>query len=165
MAKAESRSITRRSLLSGAAAAVPAMVMPAAVTIPAAAAVTIAAPGIAPDPIFAAIEAHVRAYKEFVAVLDDLAVAEQTAWHAPRGQKRAANKQYAEARAAERRFGDLEDDALDRLVETIPQTLEGAVAVLAYVRERYQQNHSMEEQGLMALLGSVEQAICRALNP
>ena len=137
----------------------------AVVAISAAAPVTIAAPVVAPDPIFAAIEAHVRAYQEFIAVLDHMAIVERAAWHAPRGQKRAANKRYAEARAAERRFGDLEGDALDHLVETIPQTLEGAVAVLVYVRKRYEQNHSMEEEGLMALLGSVEQAICRALNP
>ncbi len=89
-------------------------------------------------------------------------VVEHAAWHAPRGQRRAANKRYAEARAAERRFGDLEDDAMDRLVDTVPRTLEGAVAVLRYVRERYEQRHSMEEDELMALLASIEQAICGA---
>jgi hypothetical protein len=161
MAKAEPRSITRRSLLSGAAAAVPATVMPSAlVAIPA------AAPAVAPiaaDPIFAAIEAHICAYDEFNAVLDDLAVAEHAAWNAPRGQRRAANKRLAEAYAAERRFGNLETEAVERLVATIPQTLQGAVAALRYVRERFAQGYPMcEEDDFMALLASIEHAICRA---
>ncbi len=153
MAKAKHNSITWRSLLSGAAATV--------IATPAAAPAVAAAPAIAPDPVFAAIEAHVQAYKGFIAVLDDLAAAEQTAWHAPRGQRRAANKRLAEAERAERRFGDLEDDAMDRLVATVPQTPEGALAMLRYVRERYEQEHTMEEEELMALLGSIEQAIRR----
>jgi hypothetical protein len=162
MAKAEPRSITRRSLLSGAAATVSAAVVPAAaIPIPAVAPAVVVVPVVAPDPIFAAIEAHVQAFKEFIAVLDDLAVAEQTAWHAPRGQRRAANRRLAEAERAERRFGDLEDDAMDCLIATVPQTLEGAAAVLRYVRERYEQEHTMEEEELMTLLGAIEQAICR----
>ena len=162
MAKAEPQSITRRSLLSGAAAMALAAVAPAAaIPIPAPAPAVVAALVIAPDPIFAAIEAHVQAYKEFIAVLDDLAVAEQTARHAASGQRRAANKRLAEAERAERRFGDLEDDAMDCLVATVPQTLEGAITVLRYVRERYEQEHTMEEEELMTLLGSIEQAIRR----
>ncbi len=160
MAQAKHDSITRRALLSGAAAAVPAAVMPAAVmATPAAAPAAIAAPVIAPDPIFAAIEAHIRAYDEFIAVLDELAIVEHAAWNAPRGQRRAANKRYAAARAAERRFGDLEGDAMDRLVETVPQTMQGAVAVLRYIRERFERRHSLEEETLMALLGSIEQTM------
>ena len=51
-----------------------------------------AAPSV--DTIPALIEAHKRAYTEFIAVLDDLAVAEQAAWHGaarktPRRQRRA----------------------------------------------------------------------------
>ncbi len=153
MAKAEPRSITRRSLLSGAAAAVPAAVMPAAiVTVPAAA--VAAAPAIS-DPIFTAIEAHVRAFAEFDVVLDDLAAAEQVAWHAPRGKRRAANKRLAEARAAERRFGDLESDAVERLVAIVPQTLEGALAVLRYMRERFERGMCDEDE-CVALLESIE---------
>jgi hypothetical protein len=165
MAQAKRDSITRRSLLSGAAAAVPAAVMPASViATPAAAPTAAAAPVIAPDPIFAAIEAHVRAYDAFNAVLDDLAVAERAARNASRGAKRAANKRLAAAHRAERRFGDREDDAMDRLVATVPQTLQGAVAVLRYIRERYERRHIMEEDELMVLLGSIEQAIGRALG-
>ena len=93
-----------------------------------------------------------------------MAIVERAAWNAPRGAKRAANKSYAAARAAERRFGDLEGDAMDRLVETIPQTLQGAVAVLRYIRERFERRHSLEEETLMALLASIEQTVCRALE-
>ncbi len=165
MAQARHDSITRRSLLSGAAAAVPAAVMPAAIiATPSNAPAAVATLAAAPDPIFAAIEAHVRAYDEFIAVLDQLAIVERAAWNAPRGQRRAANKRYAVARAAERRFGNLEGDAMDRLVETVPQTLQGAVAALRYVRERFERRHSLEEETLMALLGSIEQTIRRTLG-
>jgi hypothetical protein len=164
MAQARHDSITRRTLLSGAAAAVPAVVLPPTV-IAAPAATPAAIPAvIAPDPIFAAIEAHVRAYGEFIAVLDDLAVAEKTAWHASRGAKRTANKRLAAAYRAETRFSNLEGDALERLVETTPQTLHGAAAVLRYIRERYEGRHSMDEDDLMTLLASIERAISRPLG-
>ena len=126
MAKAEPRSITRRSL--AAAFALPvisALPLPTASALPA---LPAAAP--TPDPVFAAIEAHVRAYREFIAVLDALAVAETQAWHAPRGQRHAAKKRLAQAYAAERRFGDLESNAFESLVATVPQTLNGAAAGL-----------------------------------
>jgi hypothetical protein len=165
MAQARHDSITRRSLLSGAAAAVPAAVMPSAIiATPSTAPAAVATLAAAPDPVFAAIAAHIRAYDEFIAVLDQLAVVERAAWNAPRGQRRAANQRYAAARAAERRFGSLEGDAMDCLVDTVPQTLQGAVAVLRYIRERFERRHSLEEETLMALLASIEQAISRALG-
>jgi regulator of protease activity HflC (stomatin/prohibitin superfamily) len=165
MAKAEHDSITRRTLLSGAAATVPAVALPSVViAAPAAMPAALPAAITAPDLIFVAIEAHVRAYDEFIAVLDEMAIVERAAWNAPRGQRRAANKKYAAARTAERRFGNLEGDAMDRLVETVPQTLQGAVGVLRYIRERFERRHSLEEETLMALLGSIEQAICRTLG-
>ena len=108
MAQAERHSITRRSLLLGVAAIVPAAVVPvAAGSAPAATTVNALTPTVL-DPVFAAIEAHVRALAEFNAILDDLAAAEHAAWHAPRGTRRSANKGLAAARAAERRFGDTE---------------------------------------------------------
>jgi hypothetical protein len=113
----------------------------------------------APDPIPALIEAHKRAYAEFIAVLDDLAIAEQTAWHAPRGKRRAARAALKQAHAAERQFGDLEADALDHLVATVPQTLHGAAAALRYVRERFEQGHETEEEVYVALIRSVERTI------
>jgi len=156
MAKAEPRSITRRSMLAAfALPVIPALPHSAASALP------IAAPP--PDPVFAAIEAHVRAYREFIAVLDALAVAETQAWHAPRGQRRAAKKRLAEAYAAERCFGDLESGAFESLVATVPQTLAGAAAMLAYVREWLAEGHPMDdEEETITLLGSIECAVRQA---
>ena len=162
MAKAEARSITRRSLF--AAFALPALAVPPAV------AAALPSPDFAsapsglptPDPISALIEAHKRAYAEFIAVLDDLAVAEHAAWHAPRGKRRAANAVLKQAYAAERHFGELEADAMERLLASVPETLEGAIAALRYVRGWFEQGHSLEEKDYITLIGSVERAICRA---
>jgi hypothetical protein len=155
MAKAEPRSITRRSLVAAfALPIIPALPVTAAPSLPA------AAPP--PDPVFAAIEAHIRALREFTAVLDALAVAESEAWHAPRGQRRAARKRLAEAYAAERRFGNLESDAFAGLVATIPQTLAGAAAILAYVRGRFEQGDMCDEDETITLLVSIEHAVCKA---
>jgi hypothetical protein len=117
----------------------------------------------APDPIFAAIEAHERAYAGLNAFLGELAAVEQAAWHAPRGQRRAANKRLAQSYATERRFGDIESDAFARLVATVPQTLHGAAAMLAYVRAHCEQGCPIcEEDETIALLGSIACTICRA---
>jgi hypothetical protein len=162
MAKAEPRSITRRSLVAAFALPVlPALPLPAASELPAP---SLPAAAPAPDPVFAAIEAHTLAFREFNAVLDALAVAETEAWHAPRGQRRAANKRLKQARADERNFGNLESDAVARLVATVPQTLRGAAAMLAYVRGHLDQGYPMcgEEEETIALLASIEQAVCRA---
>jgi hypothetical protein len=160
MAQAKHDSITRRALLSGAAVAVPAAIMPAVV--PAAPAAALVAPS-EPDPIFAAIEAHRRAYDDLNAFADELAAAEQAAWDAPRGQRRAANKRLAQAYAAGGRFGDILGDATGRFVAIIPQTQQGAAAALGYVRELYADGYPMcEEEECMALLASAEHAICRA---
>lgn len=84
MSKAEPRSITRRSFV--AALALPALASEIA-------AAPSGLPGSAPpDPTFAAIAAHARACAALEGFADTLADAEQTAWHAPRGKRRAANK-------------------------------------------------------------------------
>src|SRR5215213_6278214 len=103
MAQAKHDSITRRALLSGAGALVPAA---AIAGVP-----TLAAPDFAtaqsglparpplsppPDPIFAAIDAHAHACAELEAHMPVLAATEEVAWHAPRGQRRAANKRLKE---------------------------------------------------------------------
>lgn len=45
----------------------------------------------------------------------------------------------------------------------MPQALPAAAAALAYVRVRYAEGYPMcEEEECMALLASIEQAICRA---
>jgi hypothetical protein len=161
MAKAEPRSITRRSMLAAfALPVIPALPLPPP-DFAGAQSGLLASPA-APDPIFAAIEAHVRAYRAFIAVLDVLAVAETQAWHAPRGQRRAAKRRLAEAYAAERRFGDLEPGAFERLVATVPLTLSGAAAMLAYVREWLAEGHSVyDEEETITLLVSIEHASAR----
>jgi hypothetical protein len=160
MAQAKHDPITRRALLSGAAAVPAVLAAPvAALAAPAALNSLVAAP----DPIFAAIAAHARAYADINGILDDLATAEQAAWNAPRGARRAANKRLAEVYATERRFGGIERDATARFVKTIPQTLGGAAAALRYVREHFEEGYSLcEEDGTMALLASTECAICKA---
>lgn len=154
MAQAEHDPITRRSILSGVLAVVPAALIPAN---PAA-----SAPAIS-DPIFAAIDAHRRAYAQLDTFLYELADIEQAAWHAPRGKRRAANTRLAEAYRTERRLGGIEHNAIEAFVATVPHTLDGAVAALRYVRERYNEGETMcEEEDCMTLLASIEQAICRA---
>ena len=112
---------------------------------------------------FAAIETHIRAFREFTAVLDALAIAETEAWHAPRGQRRAARKRLALARADERRLGDLESGAFESLAATVPHTLPGAAAMLGYVRAWLADGHSMDdEEETITLLASIESAICKA---
>lgn len=160
MAKAERHSITRRSLLS-AVAVIPAATMPVAAASAPAATTVIARAAAAPDPVFAAIDAHVRAIAEFNAVLDDLAVAEQAAWHAPPGTRRAANKRLAAAHAAEWRFGDSASDAFYRFVATVPQTLDGAIAALRYVRGRVQRD-AWEEDECVTFLVSLEKCLVQA---
>jgi len=160
MAQAERHSITRRSLLSG-VAVIPVATMPiVAVSAPAVPAPVVAVKPTALDPVFAAIETHVRALAEFNAVLDDLAAAEQAAWHAPRGARRAANKQLAAAHAAERRSGDSESDAFNRFVATVPQTLDGAIAALRYVRRRLERD-AWEEDECVRFLVSLEECLAQ----
>jgi hypothetical protein len=172
MAKAEPRSITRRSLVAALALPViPALPLPppdfasafAEATADGAAQSGLRASSSAPDPIFAAIDAHTRACADLEAHVPVLAAAEQAAWHAPRGRRRAANARLKEEYATQGRFCDLLGQATERFVATVPQTLQGAVAALAYARERYAEGYPMcEEEECMALLASIEQAICRA---
>jgi hypothetical protein len=158
MAKAEPRSITRRSLL----AALALLPLPAAAApLPAVAAPL--APSPSPDPIYAAVAAHERAHAGLIGFADTLAAAELAAWHAPRGQRRAANKRLRQAYADQQRLGGILDDATQRFAATVPTTLQGAAAALAYVRTHSVEGCPMcEEEECKTLLGSVEQAICRA---
>src|SRR5437763_7030450 len=127
MAQAKHDSITRRSLFG--ALAIPAAAVPIAATPaptlppPDFAAASSGLPAAAPsglqplpppDPIFAAIEQHQRAYAALDAFIPELADIEQAAWHAPRGKRRAANRRLKEAYAEERRLGDILSDAQDR---------------------------------------------------
>src|SRR5256885_12776867 len=126
MAQAKRESITRRGILS------------ALTLLPAAAA--LATPDFAsapsglqprpapslPDPIFAAIDAHARALTGLEGFGDELAAAEQAAWHAPRGQRRAANKRLKEAYAAQGLLCDALGETAGRFFTTVPATLVGA---------------------------------------
>ncbi len=81
------------------------------------------------------------------------------AWAAPRRQKTA----QAEAYATEGRFGKLEFDAFAGLVATVPQSLDGAAAMLAYVGECLAEGDALyDEDETFTLLASVECAICKA---
>lgn len=168
MAQAKHDSITRRALLSGAAAVVPAAAMagvPALAPPDFADAPSGLPPAVAaePDPVFAAIAAHARACAELEAHMPVLAAAEQAAWHAPRGQRRAAKARLKQEYAAQRRFCDLLGQATERFVATVPHTLEGAAAALGYVRAHYAQGYPVcEEEEAVALMGSIEIAIRRA---
>jgi hypothetical protein len=165
MAQAKHDSITRRALLSGLSVSVAAT----SVAVPAFPAPDVAAApsGLQapPDPIFAAIESHRRAYTALDAFIPELADTEQTAWHAPRGKRRAANRRLKEAYAEERRLGDILSDAADRFAATVADTLPGAAAALAYVREHHAQGYPMcdEEEDVMKLLASIETTIRRAI--
>jgi hypothetical protein len=158
MAQAKRESITRRGILSALA------LLPAAAALPApdVGAAPSALPASTTDDILALIAAHRQACDDLDRVLHALAAAETVAWHAPRGQRRAANKRLREAHADEGRAMDSAIAATERLVATVPATLQGVAAALAYVRERHGEGDSMcEEENFIALIGSTEQAIRR----
>src|SRR5882672_6459762 len=163
MSKAEPRSITRRSLLAALALpAIPALPLAAASVAPDVAGAPSGQPA-APDPVFAAIDAHARACANLEGFADELAAAEQAAWHAPRGQRRAANKRLKEAYAAQGCLCDTLGAAAERFVATVPRTLQGAAAALGYVRAHYAEGYAVcEEEETITLLGSTEIAIRRA---
>jgi hypothetical protein len=144
MAQAKRESITRRGILS-ALAVLPATATPA-ISAPLAAvpalpvpdlAAALSAPQPPPDPVFVAIAAHKRAYADLIGFADTLADAEQTAWHAPRGSRRTANRRLKDAYAAQARLVDALSEATERFVAVVPETSEGVVAALAYIRECY----------------------------
>jgi len=85
-------------------------------------------------------------------VLDDLAIAEQTAWHAPAVEKRA---RPAKGRASSRLTrpsaisGTLESEAFERLIATVPQTLDGAVRRAPFMCAKwFEQGDTIEEEDL-----------------
>jgi len=103
--------------------------------------------------MFAAIVAHGFACAELEAHIPVLAAAEQAAWHAPRGQRRAANARLKQEYATQGRFCDLLGAATERFVATVPHTLEGAAAALGYVRAHYAGGYPVcEEEECITLL-------------
>src|ERR1044072_3582663 len=174
MAQAKRESITRRGILSALTllpaaaglAASDAGAAPLALPAPPAPDVAGVSSGLQPPPdgIFAAIEAHARACAELEGFAETLAQAEQTAWHAPRGKRRAANKRLKEVEAAQGLLCDALSEATERFAATVPDTLAGAAAALAYVREHYTHGYPVcEEEEFITLIGSTEQAIRAAM--
>ena len=162
MAKAEPRSITRRSLVA-------AFVLPALPSLPPNAAPfadepapTPSTSSLQPDPVFAAIAEHLRAYNAFNGVLDDLATAEHAAWHAPCGARRTANRRLKQARVVEAHFSDLETEAVEHFIATVPQTLHGVAAALRYVREHWDEGYPLwDDARAMTFIATIERAVCR----
>jgi hypothetical protein len=149
MAQAENPFITRRHLV---AAAVPLAV---GASFPARACV--------PDPIFAAIEAHRRAYAEILALLDAQTAVDETLQQADAITRPALEARLDELCRAEGPLGRLEIRTSKRMAATVPETLEGAVAVLRYLRELFARDDyaPFEEDGYRTLLFSTECAIDR----
>jgi hypothetical protein len=162
MAQVKRESITRRGILS----ALTLLPAAAALAAPDGAAAPSALPAPSPpDPIFAAIEAHARACAALEGFAETLAEAEQTAWHAPRGKRRAANRRLKESYEAQGRLCDALSESTGHFAATVPGTLAGAAAALVYVREHYDRGYPVcEEEEFITLIGSTEQAIRRALD-
>src|SRR3954447_24237635 len=126
MAQAKRESITRRGILS-ALTLLPAtsLATPDFASAPSGrpTAAPSALPDCPPDGIFALIEAHARACDALEGFAETLAQAEQAAWHAPRGKRRAANKRLKEAYAAQGLLCDALSEATERFAATVPDTL------------------------------------------
>jgi len=165
MAQAKHDSITRRSLFGALAVPIAATPVPIVAAPDFAHASSGLQPLSPPDPIFAAIEQHRRACAELDAHLPVLAAAEEAAWHAPRGQRRAAKARLKHEYAAQGRFCELLGEATERFVATVPDTLEGAAAALGYVREHYAKGYPVcQEEEFIMLLASTEAVIRRAAS-
>jgi hypothetical protein len=117
----------------------------------------------ADDPIFAAIDAHARAYADFGASLTAQSAAEEALGQATEETRAACQARLDALLAAEETLGLAEMEASEQLVTIIPETLAGAAAVLCYVRECFErENYALcEDNGYRALLFSTECAIRR----
>ena len=118
----------------------------------------------APDPIEHAIEGHRRVFEELRRLLVEQDAAERQLLRSPRGRRTALEAQLALLCEAEGAVGRAEMKASLRLAQTVPASLNGAVAALRYVREHYDfgQYPMYEEDGYRLLLFSTERAICAA---
>ena len=150
MAQAGNRFITRRHLV---AAAIP---LAAASSLP-----TLASAEA--DPIFAAIERHRRVYAQILALLDAQTAADRAVQQADALARPALEARLDELCRAEGPLGRLEIRASKRVAATVPQTLEGAVAVLRYLRELFARDDyaPFEDDGYRTLMFSTERAIAR----
>jgi len=152
MAQAGNRLITRRHLVAASATVIPAAIGP---LLPA-----LACPA---DPIFATIEAHRRVYAKILALLDAQTAADRAVQQADANTRPALEARLNQLCRAEGPLGRLEIRASKRMAATVPTTLEGAVAVLRYLRELFARDDyaPFEDDGYRALLFSTERAIKR----
>jgi hypothetical protein len=144
MAQAKRDSITRRAMIAGSAAAL----LP-----------DIAASSA--DPIFAAIGAHWRAYSDILILLDAQRAADEALHGANDLARPALQLRLDQLCRAEGPLGKIEMRATDRLIATVPSTLDGAVAVLRYLRVLFERDEysPIEDQGYRSLLWSIERGI------
>lgn len=154
MAQAGSCFIIRRHLVAASAAMIPAAVGP-----------SLPARACASDPIFAAIDAHRRVYAEILTLLDALTAADRAVQQADALARPALEARLDELCRAEGPLGRLEIRASRRMAATVPETLDGAVAVLRYLRDLFARDDyaPFEDDGYRTLLFSTERAIARHL--
>ena len=147
MAQAKRDSITRRAIIAASAAAlVPDIAASSA------------------DPIFAAIAAHGKAYSDILVLLDAQRAADEALQQADDLTRPALQARLDDLCRAEGPLGKIEMRATDRLIATVPSTLDGAVAVLRYLRGLFARDNyaPIEEDGYRALMGSIERGIGQA---
>jgi hypothetical protein len=152
MAQAGNRFITRRHLVAASVATIPAAVGP-----------SLPARACASDPIFAAIDAHRRVYAEILTLLDAQAAADRAVQQADAVTRPALEARLDALCRAEGPLGRREIRASRRMAATVPETLDGAVAVLRYLRELFARDDyaPFEDDGYRTLLNSTERAIVR----
>lgn len=145
----ESGKLTRRTALTGSLAVI--------------CAPQVAASPVPSDPIFAAIETHRRVYAEILALLNAQTAADQAVQQADAVTRPVLEARLDELCRAEGPLGRLEMRASNRMVATVPTTLEGAVAVLRYMRELFARDDyaPFEDDGYRTLMFSTERAIAR----
>lgn len=122
-----------------------------------------AASPVTADPIFAAIEVHQRVYAEILILLDAQTAADRAVQQADAIARPQFEARLDELCRAEGPLGRLEIRASKRMAATVPETLEGAVAVLRYLRELFARDDyaPFEDDGYRTLLFSTERAIAR----
>jgi hypothetical protein len=118
---------------------------------------------LASDPIFAAIATHRRAYADLLVLFEAQMAADQALQAANTLTRPALAARLRAVCEAEGPLGRVEMQASRRLTETVPTTLEGAVAVLRYLRELFARDDyaPIEEDGYRTLAFSTERAIER----
>jgi hypothetical protein len=98
------------------------------------------------DPIYAAIDAHHRAYDDVLAVLAVQDALDDALRRTNELACPAVEARLKDLRRTEGRLGRIEIGTIDRFVKTIPQMLAGAAAALRYVREHFEQGYPLCEE-------------------